>query len=119
MKLKTHLYKSIIRPILLYEVPAWGYAATINTKELKFIQNEIIRRIYDGDIYASNTSIRIALGIKSLNEETERALQSYISPSGNTTTRSQQHWEITTSTYTALTPDENRYYITGDQGVTH
>jgi hypothetical protein len=37
-KLKTHLYKSLIRPILLYGAPAWGYGATSNMKMLQVIQ---------------------------------------------------------------------------------
>jgi hypothetical protein len=42
-KLKTHLYKSLIRPNLLYGAPAWGYAATSNMKRLQVIQNKIIQ----------------------------------------------------------------------------
>jgi hypothetical protein len=38
-KIKAHLYKSIIRPILLYGAPTWGYAATSNMKKLQVIQN--------------------------------------------------------------------------------
>jgi hypothetical protein len=45
-KLKTHLYRSLIRPILLYGAPAWGYEATNNMKNLQVIVNKIIRSIY-------------------------------------------------------------------------
>jgi hypothetical protein len=33
-KMKTHLYKSQIRPILLYGAPTWVCAATSNMKKL-------------------------------------------------------------------------------------
>jgi hypothetical protein len=39
-KLKTRLYKSLLRPILLPEVPVWGYAATSNMKKLEVVQNK-------------------------------------------------------------------------------
>jgi hypothetical protein len=70
-KLKTHLYKSFIRPILLHGTPVWGYAATSNMKKLQVIQGKIFRSIYDGDRYTSisNTSTHIELGVRILNEE--------------------------------------------------
>jgi hypothetical protein len=53
-KIKTHLYKSVIRPIPLYGAPAWGCAAISNMKKLKVIQNKILRSICDGDRCTSN-----------------------------------------------------------------
>jgi hypothetical protein len=85
-KLKTRLNKSLIRPILVYGTPVWGYTAASNMKKLQVIQNKIIRSIYDRDRYTSNTSIHLELGVRSLNEEIRGA-----SASGNTTNRSQQH----------------------------
>jgi hypothetical protein len=72
-KLKTDLYKSLIRRILLCGAPAWGCAVTSSMKKLQAIRNKTIRRIYDGDRYASNTSIHIALDVRALNDEVKRA----------------------------------------------
>jgi hypothetical protein len=68
-KLKTHLYKSLTRPILLHGASAWGYAAASNMKKLQAIQNKIIRSTYDRHRY---TSIHIALGVRTLNEKSIR-----------------------------------------------
>jgi Icc-related predicted phosphoesterase len=40
---------------------------------LKVIQNIILRSIYDGGTYTSNTSFHVALGVRALNEEIKRA----------------------------------------------
>jgi hypothetical protein len=72
-KLKTNLYKSLIRPILLCGAPAWGCAVTSSMKKLQAIRNKSIWSIYDGDRYASNTSICTALDVRALNEEVKRA----------------------------------------------
>jgi hypothetical protein len=71
-KLKTRLYKSLIPSILLYGAPPWGYAAISNMKQLQVVQNKITWTIYDGERYTSNTSIYIALDVRTLKEEIER-----------------------------------------------
>jgi hypothetical protein len=68
-KIRTHLYKSLIRPILLYGAPAWGYAAKSSVVKLQVIQNKILRNIDDGDRYTSNKAIHIALDVRTLNED--------------------------------------------------
>jgi hypothetical protein len=71
-KIKTHLYKSLILPILLYGASARGYAAKSTTQKLQVIQNKILWSIYDEDIYTSNTSIHIELGVGFLNDVIKR-----------------------------------------------
>jgi hypothetical protein len=87
-KSKTHLYKSVILAILLHGDLAWGYAATNNMKKLIFVQNKMIRSIYEGDRYTSDTSIHIAPNVRTLNDEIKEYPQSFINASGNTTTQS-------------------------------
>jgi hypothetical protein len=50
-KLKVHFSKSLNLPVLLHGVPAWGCGATSNMKQLKVIQNKILRSVCDGDRY--------------------------------------------------------------------
>jgi hypothetical protein len=69
----NHFYKSLTRPILPYGAPTWGCAATSNVMKLHVIQNNIIRSVYDGNKYASNTSSLIALDVRTLNEEINRS----------------------------------------------
>ncbi|GFW80255.1 hypothetical protein TNCV_65871 [Trichonephila clavipes] len=40
------LYTAVLRPILTYGSPAWGYAADSNIKTLEVAQNSIIRNIH-------------------------------------------------------------------------
>ncbi|GFW29989.1 hypothetical protein TNCV_1593071 [Trichonephila clavipes] len=42
---KLLLYTAVLRPILTYGSPVWGYAADSNIKTLEVAQNSIIRNI--------------------------------------------------------------------------
>lgn len=102
-KFKTHLDKTLIRPILLYGAPVWGYGATSSMLKLHVIPNKIIRSIYDRDRYTSNISIYIELDARSLNEEIKRA-------SAKLFERIMQHNSInTTTTSTTSTRDRSRH----------
>jgi hypothetical protein len=48
-KMKTHLYKSLIRPFFLHGATAWGYASNNNMKKPQTIQNKILKIICGGD----------------------------------------------------------------------
>jgi hypothetical protein len=72
-KIKTHLYKSLISSIMLYGAPAWGHEATSNMKKLQVSLKKILRSIYDGDTYTSNTSVHTALSVRPSNAEIKRA----------------------------------------------
>ncbi|GFU83021.1 hypothetical protein TNCV_64921 [Trichonephila clavipes] len=43
---KLLLYTAVLRPILTYGSPVWGYAADSNIKTLEVAQNSIIRNIF-------------------------------------------------------------------------
>ncbi|GFW47040.1 hypothetical protein TNCV_3486521 [Trichonephila clavipes] len=45
---KVLLYTAVLRPILSYGCPIWGYAANTNIKILEIAQNSIIRCIQCG-----------------------------------------------------------------------
>jgi hypothetical protein len=81
---KTHLYKSVIRPILLYGAPACGYAANSNMKKPQTIQNKILRTIYTGDRHIRNTTIHTTLNIRTVYEEIARATAKFTNASGYT-----------------------------------
>ncbi|GFX52297.1 putative RNA-directed DNA polymerase from transposon X-element, partial [Trichonephila clavipes] len=54
---KLLLYTAVLRPILTYGSPVWGYAADSNIKILEVAQNSLIRNIVKADRYTRNIKI--------------------------------------------------------------
>ncbi|GFS68104.1 hypothetical protein TNCV_1363151 [Trichonephila clavipes] len=54
---KILLCTAVLRPILTYGSPVWGYAADANIKILDVAQNSIIRNIVKADRYTKNSLI--------------------------------------------------------------
>lgn len=54
---KILLYKTIVRPTLLYASPAWGHAARSHLKKLQSVQNKCLRRALDAPWFVRNTQI--------------------------------------------------------------
>lgn len=66
LKLKVMLYKSIIRPILLYACPAWAATRRVDRKKLQILQNKVTRRLTNAPWYVRNTIIQRDLGLESI-----------------------------------------------------
>ncbi|GFX36610.1 probable RNA-directed DNA polymerase from transposon X-element [Trichonephila clavipes] len=62
---KVLLYTAVMRPILAYACPVWGYAAKTNINILDTLQNSLIRMIVKAIRYMRNDHIRKALKINS------------------------------------------------------
>ncbi|GFT54049.1 putative RNA-directed DNA polymerase from transposon X-element [Trichonephila clavipes] len=62
---KVLLYTAVMRPILAYASPVWGYAAKTNINILDTLQNSLIRMIVKATRYMHNDDIRNALKITS------------------------------------------------------
>ncbi|GFV86397.1 RNA-directed DNA polymerase from mobile element jockey [Trichonephila clavipes] len=58
---KVLLYTAVLRPILSYGSPVWGYAAKSNLKTLEISQNKTIRMIVHANMYTRNADIYKAL----------------------------------------------------------
>ncbi|GFY01649.1 probable RNA-directed DNA polymerase from transposon BS [Trichonephila clavipes] len=58
---KVLLYTAVLRPIISYGCPVWGYAAKTNIKILEVAQNSIIRTITKAHRYTRNSTIYKAL----------------------------------------------------------
>ncbi|GFS63182.1 RNA-directed DNA polymerase from mobile element jockey [Trichonephila clavipes] len=54
---KLLLYTAVLRPILTFGSPVWGYAADSNIKILEVAQNSLIRNIVKADRYTRNSKI--------------------------------------------------------------
>ncbi|GFT80136.1 RNA-directed DNA polymerase from mobile element jockey [Trichonephila clavipes] len=54
---KILLYAAVLRPILSYASPVWGYAANSNIKILEIAQNSLIRSIVRPGRYVRNAYI--------------------------------------------------------------
>ncbi|GFT27594.1 RNA-directed DNA polymerase from mobile element jockey [Trichonephila clavipes] len=55
MENKVLLYTAVLRPILSYGSPLWGYAAKSNLKTLENCQNKTIRMIVHANMYMRNS----------------------------------------------------------------
>lgn len=66
---KILLYKSIMRPIMLYAAPVWGCAANSTLKQLQKKQNKILHCIYRAPWYIRNTTIASNLKIDLINRK--------------------------------------------------
>ncbi|GFW05197.1 RNA-directed DNA polymerase from mobile element jockey [Trichonephila clavipes] len=62
---KVLLFTAVMRPILAYGCPVWGYAAKTNINILDTLQNSTIRMIVGARRYMRNDDIRNAIKINS------------------------------------------------------
>ncbi|GFX02801.1 probable RNA-directed DNA polymerase from transposon X-element [Trichonephila clavipes] len=69
---KVLLYTAVMRPILAYASPVWGYAAKTNINILDTLQNSLIRMIVKATRYMRNDDIRKALKITSFKAHTRK-----------------------------------------------
>jgi hypothetical protein len=73
------LYKSILRPLLLYACPVWGTASAGIMKKLQTFQNKILRIILKCPWYVRNTQIHKELGIMSIEDFVKNTSQKFFS----------------------------------------
>ncbi|GFS71291.1 uncharacterized protein TNCV_5050401 [Trichonephila clavipes] len=69
---KVLLYTAVMRPIIAYASPVWGYAANTNIKILDILQNSLIRLIVKATRYMRNDDIRKALKITSFKSHIQK-----------------------------------------------
>lgn len=69
---KILLYKTVLRPILLYAAPVWGFAAPTNLQKLQTVQNKILRRIHRARWYQRNTFIHSDFRVYPLRHEIKK-----------------------------------------------
>lgn len=61
------LYKSILRPILLYACPIWSTSSPSTMKKLQTFQNKLLRIILKCPWYVRNNQTHVELGISHVN----------------------------------------------------
>lgn len=64
----TLLYKTILRPLIMYGCPIWGTAAPGTIKKLQTFQNKTLRIILKCPWFVRNTQIHKELGIVSIQD---------------------------------------------------
>ncbi len=65
---KVLLYKTCIRPVLTYAVPAWGFSSKTSWKRLQQVQSKILRMATDSPWYVRNTNLHRDLDIPMIAE---------------------------------------------------
>ncbi|CAG5092705.1 Similar to X-element\ORF2: Probable RNA-directed DNA polymerase from transposon X-element (Drosophila melanogaster) [Cotesia congregata] len=77
IKNKLILYKSMIKPILLYAAPIWSSASNININKIKTIENKILRMISNARLYERNDSIKSRLNIDEIYNDIHKRTQDF------------------------------------------
>ncbi|GFT69816.1 putative RNA-directed DNA polymerase from transposon X-element [Trichonephila clavipes] len=74
---KGLLYTAVLRPILSYGCPVWGYAAKTNINILDVAQNTLIRMIVGACRYMRNDEIRNAIKIPSFKSHIQKLAKNF------------------------------------------
>lgn len=76
LKIKTNLYKIVLRPIIMYAAPAWNQASNAQKKKLQTFRNRILRIIVNASWFMRNSRIHQDLDIPDITtfiDDTARA----------------------------------------------
>lgn len=65
---KLKIYKTLIRPIMLYAAPVWSNTNKTNIKTLQIIQNKFLRQITNSDPKTKNSEIHTTHNIEYLEQ---------------------------------------------------
>ena len=68
LRQKTTIYKGLIRPIILYASPAWGYTTRAQMQTLQTIQNRYARIITGSDRFTQIALLHDCLGLQYIKE---------------------------------------------------
>ncbi|GFU32006.1 RNA-directed DNA polymerase from mobile element jockey [Trichonephila clavipes] len=74
---KVLLFSAVMRPILAYGCPVWGYAAKTNINILDTLQNSTIRMIVRACRYMRNDEIRNAIKINSFKSYIQKIAKNF------------------------------------------
>ncbi|GFT88387.1 RNA-directed DNA polymerase from mobile element jockey [Trichonephila clavipes] len=74
---KVLLFTAVMRPILAYGCPVWGYAAKTNINILDTLQNSTIRMIVRACRYMRNDEIRNAIKINSFKSYIQKIAKNF------------------------------------------
>ena len=77
LKNKITLYKTMIRPVLLYASPAWAAVHKHHRKKLQVFQNKALRRMTDAPWFVRNLILHRDLGIDTIDTAILSALHNY------------------------------------------
>ena len=75
IKTAVTLYKSLIRPILTYACPVWGYSAKIHIKKVEVVQNKILYMITKLPRVTPLRTLHREVGIETICEYIRQATQ--------------------------------------------
>lgn len=62
------IYKTIIRPLLLYACPVWINASKTNIKKIQIIQNQFLRTIANAPWFVSNLQLHKEFNLEPLSQ---------------------------------------------------
>lgn len=78
MKCSLLLYKSILRPILLYACPVWGTASRSQIRKIQTMQNKILRISVNAPWFMRNTQIHRETGVPYITDFIAKATKKFL-----------------------------------------
>jgi hypothetical protein len=94
LKLKIHLYKSILKPLLSYASPVWLMAAKTHLNKIQRTENKLLRRIIGAPWYIRNKDIRKDLRITPILTDLKSHLATFQKSLASTKNRSLENlWD--------------------------
>lgn len=81
--MKITIYRSFIRPILVYACPIFTNCPKCYFKKLQLLQNKCLRMALDSDWYTRNTSIHEESNMPTIREHVNKLTESFYLRSGN------------------------------------
>lgn len=73
----TLLYKSLIRPLLMYGCTVWGNASKTNLNKIQILQNKVLRIAVDAPWFITNEQLHRELGILTVREHIKKLTQNF------------------------------------------
>lgn len=74
---KLLLYRAVIRPVLTYAAPIWGYAGSTQTNKLQVVQNKFARMAVDAPWFVRNVNIQRELKLEPIADFIKKSAEKF------------------------------------------
>lgn len=71
------LYKSLIRPLVMYACVIWGNASNTHLKNIQVLQNKLLRISVNAEWFVTNNQLHRELGVSKISEHIQKLTQKF------------------------------------------